>query len=109
MKVIYRTYTALVISLDQEANFGAAAGGLLLELQQFKVNAFARMLTDIISFLTNLSKKFQAKSLDFSTVLPMVASTCGSLADLCEVDGVFMDKSSAVSENGKFVYMRDTF
>ena len=108
VKVIYRTYPALVMTLDREANFEPAARGLLLEVKQFKFIAFVHMLMDILPFLTTLSKKFQAESLDFSTVEPMVASTCESLTDLCEVEGVFVEKLKkyAVSENGKFVYRR---
>ncbi len=41
-----------------------------------------------------LSKSFQKTELDFSSIGPVVNSTCASLKDLIECEGVFVDKIS---------------
>lgn len=65
-------------------------------------------MMDILPFMTRLSKKFQAQTVDFSVVKPMITSTCESLQDLLEAPGLFVEKLSkfVVEEDGKYVYKR---
>lgn len=49
-------------------------------------------MMDVLSFLGQLSKKFQKATLEFSSVKLIVNSTCDCLKDLVEVDGVFVSK-----------------
>ena len=51
--------------------------------------------------MTRVSTKFQHETVDFGVVKPHIASTCESLKDLLEVDGVFVEKLS------KFVCLQD--
>ena len=63
-------------------------------------------MMDILPYLARLSKVFQNVNIDFSKVKPMVDSTCESLNDLIECEGVFVDKLSCavVEENGTVLY-----
>ncbi|XP_053372515.1 zinc finger protein 862-like [Mercenaria mercenaria] len=108
VQVLYRTYPALCMALERDATYEPAAKGLLHEVSQYKFIAITHLMMDILPFMTRLSKKFQAQTLDFSSVKPMVTSTCESLQDLLEVDGLFVEKLSkfVVEEDGKRVYKR---
>ncbi|KAH3781536.1 hypothetical protein DPMN_159367 [Dreissena polymorpha] len=55
-----------------------------------------------------LSKNVQKETLDFSSVQPLVLSTCNSLRDLIEVEGVFTSKlgTFVVEKDGVIIYNR---
>lgn len=82
--------------------------GLLQEVSQYKVIATTHLMMDNLPFMTRLHKKFQAQTIDFSIVKPMITTTCESLQDLLEAQGLFVDKLSkfVVEEDGKYVYKR---
>ena len=79
VRVLYRTYPALVTALEHEATSNATAKGLLHEVQQYKFIMLTHLLLDILPVLTRLSKAFQTESADFSVMSPMVESTVESL------------------------------
>ena len=58
VKVIYRTYPALVVALSHEATSNPTAKGLFHEVSQYKFIMFTHILLDILPFLTRLSKVF---------------------------------------------------
>lgn len=92
VQIIYRTFPALVMTLEREAILEPAAKGILHEVTQFKFIALTHLMLDILPFIMRLSKKFQADSVNFSVVRPFVQSVCDSLRDLSEVEGVFVEK-----------------
>lgn len=107
VSVLYRTYPALCATLShQAANGDCSAKGLYTDIIQYKFIAITHLMMDILPYLARLSKVFQNVNIDFSKVKPMVDSTCESLNDLIECEGVFVDKlSSAVTEeNGTVLY-----
>lgn len=108
VKAVYRSYPALVMCLQGDAVSDATARGLLNEVCQYKFIAITHQMMDVLPFMARLSKNFQHGTLDFTKVQPMVKSTCASLADLCEVPGVFMTKIDeyVVKDGEKVVYTR---
>ena len=74
------------------ANGDVVAKSLFNDITQFKFIAITHLLMDILPFLGRLGKMFQSDNLDFSKIAPMVDSTCESLKDMIECEGVFVDK-----------------
>ncbi|XP_052227215.1 zinc finger protein 862-like [Dreissena polymorpha] len=108
VSVMYRTYPALVMTLEREAHFDAGAKGILMEVNQYKFIALTHLMMDILPFVTRLSKNFQNETVNFSQVIPVVNCVIDSVEDLLEVQGVFMDKlDKFVCEDGeKVLYKR---
>lgn len=108
ISAIYRAYPALCMCLECEAAEECTARGLYEEVCQYKFIALTHMMMDIIPFITRLSKTFQSPSLDFGMINPLVQSTCETLKDLVECEGVFVDKLSDFIEEraGKMCYVR---
>lgn len=108
VQIIYRTFPALVMTLEREAILEPAAKGILHEVTQFKFIALTHLMLDILPFMMRLSKKFQADSVNFSVVRPFVQSICDSLRDLAEVEGVFVEKLTEYvrEEDNRVVYTR---
>ncbi|KAK3084326.1 hypothetical protein FSP39_011612 [Pinctada imbricata] len=113
VEVLYRTYPALVMALEHEANTNPTrcdpvAKGLYFEVSQFRFIAMTHMLMDILPFLGKLSKVFQSEDLDFSKVKPIVESTCEALQDFVEVEGLYVDKLTTfvIQEEDKVWYRR---
>ena len=109
--ILYRTYPALCMTLsDMAANGDIVAKSHYNDVSQYKFIAFTHMLMDILPFIGRLSKVFQGEQLDFSKVMPMVESTCESLKDMLECEGVFMDKLNTFvnkpEEATKAIYSR---
>ena len=109
--ILYRTYAALYNTLsDIGSNGDVVAKSLFNDISQFKFIALTHLLMDILPFLGRLSKVFQSDSLDFSKIAPMVESTCKSLRDLIECEGVFVDKLNEFVEksenNSEVLYKR---
>ena len=96
-----RTYPALVMTLEREAVFEPAAKGLLQSVNQYTFIAITHLMMDILPIMTRLLRKFQHETVDFSVVKPHFRSTCESLKDLLEVDGVFVQKLP------NFIYFQD--
>jgi len=109
VRVIYRTYPALVIALEHEATTNASAKGLLTEVQQFKFIMCTHLLMDILPFLSRISKVFQCQSVDFSKISPIVDSTVNALNDMKESPGVYVEMLDVcmVQEDGKVLYRRE--
>ena len=57
VRVLYRTYPALVTALEHEATSNATAKGLLHEVQQYKFIMLTHLLLDILPVLTSLHDK----------------------------------------------------
>ncbi|XP_053373826.1 zinc finger protein 862-like [Mercenaria mercenaria] len=109
VSILYRTYPALCATLSHIGASGdVVAKSLYNDVCQYKFIALTHLLMDILPFVGRLSKLFQSESLDFSKVSPMVASTCDSLQDLLECEGVFVDKlfTFTVEESGSVLYRR---
>ena len=87
VKVIYRTYSALVFALSHEATSNPTAKGLFHQVSQYK----CIMFTLILPFLSRLSKVFQSESADFSKMVPMVTSTIAALRGMKESSGMYVD------------------
>ena len=49
VQVVYRTYPALVMTLEREANYEAAAQGIPNEVNQYKFIAITHLMMDILS------------------------------------------------------------
>jgi hypothetical protein len=108
VEVLYRTYPALVATLQREATSNPAAKGLLQEVNQYRFIGFTHLLMDVLPFLGKLCKGFQSESLDFSKVKPLVDSTCESLKDMVECPCNYVDKLDVfvVEEQEKYMYSR---
>ena len=108
VRVLYRTYPALVTALEHKATSNATAKGLLHEVQQYKFIMLTHLLLDILPVLTRLSKAFQTESADFSVMSPMVESTVDLLTDMKSSIGMYVDQLDMciVEEDEHVVYKR---
>jgi len=91
VKVIYRTYPALVVAFSHEVTSNPTAKGLFHEVSQYKFIMFTHISLDILPFLSRLSKVFPSESADFSKMVPMVTSTIAALRDMKESSGMYVD------------------
>ena len=108
VRVIYRTFPSLLVTLEHEATNNATAKGLLHEVKQFKFIYCTHILMDILPFLSRMSKVFQCDNIDFSKISPIVDSTISALNDLKESPGCYVEMLDVcmVEENDKVLYRR---
>ena len=79
-----RSFEAVLLNLDREATHRheAQAVGLLTFCRSFKFLASVLQLSDALPALENLSKSFQRKDLDYSSIQPLVERTIAKIRSL---------------------------
>ena len=81
IKAVLRTLPSLLVSLNREAseNDEPTAHGLLKFMKGYKFVACAYLLSDVLPYLSCLSKIFQKQNVDLSLIQPCLKTTVDSI------------------------------